>query len=335
MTDKEIVKLSIEELNKDKRWMETFSDYANKLNKNKIRNFFSRRKFVNKVKQFSVYSRLSYATAEGSAVEYDIRFYGHSIAEVKINKAGVFIESKDDNKEKYKLSDGRYPETLNREDHILWNSKKALAFKHFFMHNTEELKGKLKGPESKLENQLLEMFKKNIKRIQPVILSGAFFQMPTALKGSEKDCVSNVGRGGRIDILARITHNGSNRDNRLAVMELKDENTEREPQKYVIQQALKYATFLAYLLRSKSGQEWYNILGKKGPVPEHLDIDVISVMPSGSEDILKGNESNEIDVRIDDGNIDLHTKLHLYSLFFDPDDENYNFSGTLASVLNN
>ena len=143
---------------------------------------------------------------------------------------------------------------------------------------------------------------------------------------SDKNDVSYSGNsGGGIDILARVTHR-SNKDNRFAVMELKDENTNYEPQKDVLLQALKYATFMAYLFRSQCGYEWYKILNPKTKaktVPHELNIDVVSVMPKGEDDILEGDEFIELED---------NAKLHLYSLFFDPEDINC-FSGTFADVI--
>jgi len=62
-------------------------------------------------------------------------------------------------------------------------------------------------------------------------------------------------------------------------MELKDHNNDSEPPKKVMKQAIAYATFLARLLRSDSGDEWYKIMGVSGNIPEKLIIDTVIFMP--------------------------------------------------------
>ncbi len=321
MTNEEIVSKSKEILDANTEWISRYSGYAEKimLNQSKIKN--AREKFYN-LEPFSVYSCVSKAKDSNPDVAFDLRFCGQSVATLTVEDDEVYISTKDNNKNYFTLSDGHFPEIFKD----LWVSDKARKFKKFFIANEKELETKILSPEHKLENKLLKMFKSKRKNnIEPVEIPGGFFQMPTPFKGSVKDTVEYANsNGGGIDILARITH-GGNRDNRLAVMELKDENKPSEPQKDVIQQALKYATFIACLLRSESGAKWYGLFGKDGPVPDNLKIDVVSVMPKGNSDIIKDGEQITID--------DLNVTLCLYSMFFEPEGENLNFDGTLAKVL--
>ena len=107
---------------------------------------------------------------------------------------------------------------------------------------------------------------KLLRNIQPVTLGKKFFQLTTPLGASDMknndglpEFVNCNAGGGGIDILARVVHKGVFGP-RLAVIELKDENKDSEPQKDVMFQALAYATFVACLLRSGKGKVWWQIL---------------------------------------------------------------------------
>ena len=133
---------------------------------------------------------------------------------------------------------------------------------------------------------LTEFSKKNGKdkvlcNIQPVKIAGiARFQMPTPLYASEIKKFKYAGpSGGGIDILSRI---GTGNATKLCIMELKDENAPKEPPAKAILQGLGYATFIRELLRSKSGQEWWEIFGFSGILPEQIELCVACVIPSTS-----------------------------------------------------
>ena len=316
-------------LTDNREWEERYSDYATGILNNHEKKMNARNLF-RQVKSLYLYSCVSKAYTGGNGVEYDLRFAGQSVATLKINKNGVTINTKDkdaNNKKYFTLSNGMSPNSLDD----IWTSKQAQEFKVFFRDHKEELSKNVKMPEHRVENELLISLSSHTshRNITPVKIAGAYFQMPTSFRGSDKKEVSYSGNsGGGIDILARVTH-GSNADNRFAVMELKDENKSSEPQKDVLLQAIKYATFMAYLFKSKSGYNWLKILNPKTKaksVPEQLNIDVVSVMPKGETDILEGNEEDEY-ILVDD-----NVRLHLYSLFFDSNDIN-NFSGTFANVI--
>ena len=66
-------------------------------------------------------------------------------------------------------------------------------------------------------------------------------------------------------------------------MEFKDQRTDSESQSAAMEQALSYATFIASLLRSKSGQTWWDFLMRKEndvsfPIPDNITIDVVTAM---------------------------------------------------------
>ena len=103
---------------------------------------------------------------------------------------------------------------------------------------------------------------------------------------------------------------------RLCVMEVKDQNIESESQADAMGQAVAYAVFIAKLLRSESGQAWYDFfMGRdfgrvypQGDVPQELHIDVVTVMPQGDTDEFC---NEDLDVS------ELNTTLHCHTLYFD------------------
>ena len=165
-------------------------------------------------------------------------------------------------------------------------------------------------------------------------LGGKYFQLTTPFKASTHiptlslTSNGNGATGGGIDILARVKH--KHVGFRFAVIELKDENKVSECQEKVMHQALIYATFLAKLLRSKSGKYWYNILrplnSKETDVPQELVIDVITLMPSGNskEGDLKPIEIPELNVTLCP-----YTLYYTKDQYGNPD----KFAGTLRDEL--
>ena len=315
------------DLLKNKEWEQRYSEYAEEIIKNKDKIQKARKSFY-QVSPLYVYSRISEATKKGSVVEYDLRFCGQSVASLKIRKQEITISTKEKDKNNelfFTTSQGLGPCKLDNEK---WTGPQARKFKVFFRDHEKELSERVKSPEHRLESTFLNLFNKTIPNIYPVTIADAFFQMPTPLKGSDKKNINYSGiTGGGIDILARVTH-GSNRDNRFAVMELKDENNPSETQGDVLLQAIKYATFLVYLLRSESGYDWYKIMNPKTKaesVPETLKIDFVSVMPEGKSDILA---DKKIIIEIPEK----RAQLHLYSLFFDSNN-GAEFSGTFSNII--
>ena len=57
-----------------------------------------------------------------------------------------------------------------------------------------------------------------------------------------------------------------------------------ETQADALNQAIAYATFLAYLLRDeKCGNKWWNVFGKGKQVRPELYIDAVTIMPEGCD----------------------------------------------------
>ena len=334
----QIIQSTIDRLSENKEWEERFQKYIQNITINHQK---KRKRSFRKPEGLSLYSSVS---SKGKS--YDLRFKGQSVATVKETAA-----------EKVKLSPKSYEnqkyfqfDLCNEE--VDWDSTEASNFRSFFKKEslkftTERPDADRKYPKSKehrVENCLLREFSKKLGiekalcNIQPIKLYNLFFQMPTPLKASTHDPKQSV-RGGGIDILARIKPQKG--ISRICVMEVKDENKPAESQATAMSQAVTYAVFIAYLLRSKSGQHWWNFFmersltetkGKdvttRNKVPKPLHIDVVTIMPQGTTE-----EFCDVDILLDE----LDTTLHCHSLYYDGEvfqkDETFIFSGTYPNQL--
>jgi hypothetical protein len=303
-------------------WEERYAGYTKKISKNKNSYEADRKKFHEWLPLY-VYTNVGKLLV--GTHEYDLRFFGQSVATIKVSGKEVLIST--EGKEKSNLKYFRIENKLNDRD---WIGTEAKEFRKAFKECKDS---EAKSPEHHVENALLAEFRKRDKKrkklcnIQPVRLSGMFFQMPTPLTASSKDIKYATQYGGGIDILSRVKHL-DNKTN-LCVMEVKDENIGVEPPTKAMEQAVAYATFIARLLRSKSGNEWYKLFGFSGNVPEQLTIDVAVVMPAN--DIRNDNfEEEKLEVC-------KNTKLKLYALYFkkDPKDpkDPYDFIGSLKDSI--
>ncbi len=63
-------------------------------------------------------------------------------------------------------------------------------------------------------------------------------------------------------------------------MELKDENTAKEPLKDALKQAIAYTVFIRELLRSEAGLAWWRLFGFGGSIPDRLKLVAACVMPA-------------------------------------------------------
>lgn len=282
----------------------------------------------------SLYFRVSdRKTTEQRTTKFDLRFLGQSVGTVKVTKSKITLNVSKKNEQNKKSFKG-YSE-LQIPDKVDWISEGGTNFRKFFrdLMSNDENDITLKSQEHRLENQLLKEFSKNqstnkaLKNIQPVTLFKCFFQMPTPIGASDHNPKYAKENGGGIDILARITpvHNKPGSFSRLCVMELKDENKPNESQADAMKQAVTYAVFIAYLLRSQSGQDWWDFFRAQDnskELPDKLEIDVVTVMPKG--------ETEEISDQIFEIK-DLSVTLHCHSLYYDNkafEKGNFEFSGT-------
>ncbi len=162
-----------------------------------------------------------------------------------------------------------------------WRSREGRAFRNSFRNagrkaveprvgehriESEFLKEMLRGDRGKFSGML--------GGIQPVTLAGCRFQFPLPLSGSTG--APKASRG-NIDILAR---RGTGRGTRLSVWELKAPDASTTP----VAQAYIYAATLLKVLRSPSGNFWYQkVLGFSGRVPSRLTVESV-VAVSFSDD---------------------------------------------------
>lgn len=322
----EIIEKTLCELKKGEEWEDIYSKYAGEIMKRKS-NYV---KNINSIKHFidlPMYS--SIAKLKDTSVRSDLRYGGQSIGEIKISKCGITqIKIKEniiaDNKE------------ISKDKWYSWDSDEAKSIRKYY---TKKNKSK-KINEHYVESRMLAEFSKKSRKekalpnVRPVRLGNLFFQFTTPLQASKKrpkialTSNKNGANGGGIDILARIKTKEYSNSFNLAVIEIKDENKSSESQKDVMSQAIIYATFIASLLRSKSGKDWWKLFReskKNSDVPKKIEIYVVTLMPKGnSEEGYLGKLEIE----------ELGAALNLHSLYYTFNSDNsINFCGTLPEVL--
>lgn len=309
-TKKQIIEEVFQLLENKGEWKGRYWGYIDEVNK-VLKNPNANYRQFRTPEQISRYSSVS--RRDGKT--YDLRYEGRSIAVVRCTQSGVFLTPNEGNLKSFRYPAGSYDHE-NKE--WVWKSRYSSKLRSHFKHLKDS--GNNSQPEHRLENKLLRLFTSRDKpfKISPVQLYDCFFQMPTPLKASDHKQLPTYAKqsGGGIDILARVTpiKRLDNEYSRLCVMEVKDQNVQRESQADAMGQAVAYAVFIAKLLRSKSGQDWYDFLMKRkerkknGNVPENLHIDVVTVMPKGNTDEFC---NEDLDVS------ELNTTLHCHTLYFD------------------
>lgn len=338
MNNNEIVAESLSILDSNLEWEKIYARYAKELVKNQKPYNDGGKKF-RRPQSLVVYSTIGKVLGGSSTFSYDLRFAGQSVGGIRVGKDGkvrLYVSGKQSTYAK-KYFGFTNSTIIEGED---WHSDKAREFRTFYGKQTSTKCIKIKSEEHRIESFLLQEFSKTksedkkLCNIQPVRLGGKFFQLTTPFKASTHiptlslTLNGNGATGGGIDILARVKHNRIGF--RFAVIEIKDENNDSECQETVMFQALIYATFLAKLLRSKSGKDWYNILrplkSKETDVPQELVIDVVTLMPSGNS---KEGDLKPIEIP------ELHVTLCPYTLYYTIDQHGNpdKFEGTLPDVL--
>lgn len=272
-------------LKTDKEWIRRYKGYAEDIN-----NFSSHIKEAkgnfHTWQNLAVYLSVStVAKARKNKVSFDLRYNGQSAGTILVKDDKVLLAIKTSKNQIYR----DYPEILQKlEAPVSWDSKEARSFRAFFKKAPKRKAGN--NLEHDFESQLLAQFSKRkgdgklMRQIQPVMLSGFRFQMPTPLGACKaKDGIlkyaASSGRG--CDILARQGHG---KGTYLTVIELKDESDKNEPPEKAISQAIAYATFLRVLLRTDQdaiSQAWWKLFGFNGRIPAKLKIKVVIAMPVG------------------------------------------------------
>lgn len=248
---------------------------------------------LNVPEPFKVYMTISQAkTATDSIIKFDLRFHGNNVGvlEVDLKSKNVILNKVCEPVVIKKLiNDEKKLDELNNMKGCNWDTAAKRFHEIYSDVDTQKI---TRNKEHELESELLSEFSKRsskaITQIQPVRYfdfqskkSVIFTPMTTPLKAcqAKKGYIYYSGRyGGGIDILARIGHGG--RDTYLAIIELKDKFEKTELPEDAICQAIAYATFIRELLRSESGQDWWNFFGFKGKLPKKLKLYAIIAMPN-------------------------------------------------------
>ena len=328
-----IIQKSLDLLSVEQEWKHRYEGYLKDIwnNPEKISKDF------NKPKGLSLYSTV----ADRKNMVYQLRFRGQKVGIVTAKLYSIKLKSDVSATSEY-FNDCPLKKEDNEKD---WNSKEAQAFRSYFNKLDGEVE--VKSAEHVVENLLLEEFRKRsannkaLINIQPVLLQGYFFQMPTPFSASKDEIkYAENSHGGGIDIMARIKTNANKF--RLCVIEVKDENKKTESQHKAMSQAVAYATFIAKLVTEQP--KWWEIFSnhteEKGSTnldKEHIE--VVTIMPAGS---TKTCEDEDYEI------MDLGITLHCRSLYYDNDkylaalnspkysrEMMFDFSGTFLNEIKN
>ncbi len=290
-------------LEENPEWAERYTGYAEEIHTHLADNL-SLRKSFREWSPLKVYLNVTGAKSVRASVRFELRYLGQQVALLK----GHPVRS---------LSTKEFDDLNERDfdcpihlDKAPWDGRDAARFRRTFkgrkpVRNTISSRD---NEEHRLESLLLSVFEKRtstkkLPNIQPVKIANCRFPMPTPLSASDHKKVRYSGvHGGGIDILARTGPGGSR--TRLCVIELKDENTRREPPRDAMKQAIAYATFLRTLLRSSTGQDWWRLLGFGGTVPKSLALQAACAMPSNEND---DHSFENVRLTLGDDSIELHT----------------------------
>lgn len=339
------------ELAKKKDWRNTYNRYAKNIED--ADNLY--KEASQKIKKqlpdlglLRIYSSIALVQKSTKSAYFDLRIFGQSVGGLTYNRRrGICLtvnKTQHDNNKKY--FNLEIPANPLRRPYELDSDEAKRILKTLVGYKGDC--AKVKSPEHQYESLILHDLiqtdgkKKKITYCRPVMLGGGdgygFFQMRTVFAASKHEPIYKMRKdgaaiGGGIDILARIQHKNENHW-RLAVMELKDENTSSEPQATVMTQALIYATFIGYLLRDNNcGKKWWNIYrnqeDKEHDVFSKLKIDVVTVMPTDNTHKLPVVECGEIPIPGLD-----NVTLCLYSLYVDTDSKKTRIESVNGTLIN-
>ena len=320
-----IINKTLQILKVNSEWQERYERYLSDIWSNPDK---TNKGFV-KPQGLSVYTTVG----DRNSKNYYLRFKGQNVSKVKVGRNGkVTLQCLVEESTSHKIKGC----SLKYKEVVDWDSAKATQFRAFFKNLS--LETKTKSPEHEVENALLEEFRKRIgakkilHNIQPVLLHGNFFQMPTPLKASTHIPTYAKYSGGGIDMLARIKTEEKGHT-RLCVIEIKDENKPTESQKVTMSQAITYATFVAKLLTAHP--DWMEFfmghktkLNRNSRCLDNFDIEVVTIMP-------EGNTATFQDEILEIPGTDF--KLHCHSLYYNPqkflETRNFEFSGTFLDEI--
>jgi hypothetical protein len=282
-------------------WRDRYLGYSNEITKN-FDVIKSVRSTFHEWSPLYLYLNISNAKSANKSVKFELRYLGQTVAKLIV-------------KEKITISTAGFDENNKRDfdcelslSNEIWDGIMARSFRSYFktrpaLRNPQSTRG---NEEHRVESMLLTEFtrtkNKKLRQIKPVMIGGIRFPMPTPLSASNHRQIKYAGaHGGGIDILARTGTGG--KSTRLCIMEVKDENTVKEPPREVMKQAVAYATFVRELLRSDAGPGWWHLLGFGGIIPERLVLYATIVMPFGNN---PDQSFTPIHLPIEDDIIQLH-----------------------------
>ena len=273
----EAIKITIKELEQDE-WIDRYDKYADLMLKYEESKLQLGKKF-REWEPLKFYLNVTNAKTGKNSLIVSVRYLGQEVANIKADDTGVYIytdvtkKTNTTNKNNFECNI-----TLDKSLKIKWDSKEANEFRDFFRkRDRKRIDIGKRNDEHRLESLLISEFMKKSSEnktlcgIQPITFAGFRFSMPTAIKSSK-----NIKKGNaNIDIIARTI------GKKITVIELKDENKDSEPVEKVLEQATAYSIFILKLLRSKSGEKWYRLLGfsSKSGLPKILTIRVCLAMP--------------------------------------------------------
>jgi len=270
-------------LDTNAEWVTRYETYADVM--------FSKLDLINKIRgQFrewsplKIYIHTTTIKKAAKSVTFDVRYLGQNVARLTGHLDGI-----------HKLSTSNFDETNLRDfecpiklRNVDWTGPEATAFRKYYK-DRQALRIKVDSNKSNEEHRLeslwlTELSKKENKvlpYVKPVLIENVRFSMPTPISASNHKKIKYSGTsGGGIDLFARTGTGG--RNTKLCIMELKDENTKKEPPKDAVKQAVAYATFIRRLLRSTSGHKWWRLFGFNSEIPERLVLFAACVMPSSA-----------------------------------------------------
>jgi hypothetical protein len=259
-------------------WETRYKGYADEMNESYIEKV---RSSFHEWAPLMLYMNVSNAKKAKQHLIFELRYLGQTVAQLRYKTALLLDTTGYD-----ALNQRDFGCTLNAHS-VPWNSPAAATFRSFFKERAAKRNADGKSNEEhRLESLLLSEFskvkEKTLPFIQPVRVARLRFPMPTPISASQHEQVKYSGsRGGGIDLFARM---GKGKGTFLAILELKDENTAKEPPKDALKQAIAYAVFIRELLRSEAGSDWWRLFGFGGSIPERLKLIAACVMPTGQYD---------------------------------------------------
>jgi len=365
---KKVIDLVSDLMLNNREWVKRYHDYLKELiadseKSKKIVQLMKCCKITPPLSRYSSISEIKNDTRKYS-IKHDIRILGYSIGKLDRNKDGLYVnninisnlknnilplinENSRDKLEKLILKFEKKKLEVQKEktkkkkvnDGFEWKSKEMKSFRSI-SQNIKTFSLINYNSEHSYENLLLLGLKhgsKLLKNITPIMLinDSFFFQMPTCIRASDakkdiKSIKENIKyaaeKGGGIDILARTRSNKA----KLCVIELKNEYKEEEKPILAIRQAIAYAVFLDYLIRTKDAnlakKSWYSdifVPNSKSKLLDSIIINVLVAMPfkdgCSNKETLTDEDKNIPKIKLDLPEIEGHKdKINLHYMFFNP-----------------